>query len=193
MGEPIPPTAKVEETPESTTDTNDVETLKTEVEKWRSLARKHENNWQKATTKLSELESANLSEAEKAVELAREDGRRQGRAEAGVSVAHAELKAYAASNGVTLPASVTDFLDATRFVADDGSADMAAIAAFIDPFKTAQPKQPTYPQNIGVGPQGGNQGGPAQLTREELARLTPAEINKARAEGRLNALMLGEP
>ncbi|MFD8527797.1 hypothetical protein ACFV0L_10355 [Streptosporangium canum] len=174
------------------THVHDAEELQKEVEKWRSLARKHETNWKAASKELGEYRTANLSDAEKAIEDAKAEGRRAALTETGSRVAKAELKAYAATSGVALPASVTDFLDTTRFVAEDGSPDMEAIAAFVDPFKSTPKKAPKFTQNIGAGPQGGGTG-PTQLTREDLARMTPPEVNEARREGRLNQLMFGEP
>lgn len=193
MSEPTtePGMGKVDSNP-SDDPTSSAPDLATEVEKWRSLARKHEQNWKAVSTERDELKAATLTDAEKAIQQAREEGRKEGRAESSLTAAAAKLEAYAATNGVNLPSNVADYLDPSRLLDADGRPDMVAIAAFVDPFKPAPVKQPAFPQNVGIGPQGGGQNS-AQLTRDDLQRMSATEINEARREGRLNQLMFGEP
>jgi|ERR1700742_70663 len=69
---------------------------------------------------------------------------------------------------------------------DPTSKDYAKdLKTLVEKFK---PKAPN--KSGGADHSGGSNGnGDGQLTREDLKKMTPGEINKARVEGRLNALM----
>ena len=71
-------------------------------------------------------------------------------------------------------------------VGDDGQVTGVeeAVKAFLD-------ANPEYvgKRAVGSADQGARKGSPTQLTREDLARMSPEEIRKATAEGRLNHLL----
>ncbi|RGD62467.1 hypothetical protein DR950_36140 [Kitasatospora xanthocidica] len=169
--------------------------LQAEVDKWKSLARKHEarakDSWSELEALKPEfdaLKQASLSDQELAVETARQEGRRSAAAEFGTRVATAELKAAAAAAGARLPDA--DFLNLSRFVGEDGTPNSEAISSFVDGLPKAR-KKPEYRQDLGLGPQGGGAGA-GQVTRDQLKRMTRQEISKARSEGRLDAIMRGQ-
>jgi hypothetical protein len=176
-----------------TTPTNevDVQKLIEERDKWQHFARVHEDKWKALSQETEELRRANLSEADRAIADAEARGRQAAAAEFGGTLAEAELRTQAALAGAEIPETVSQYLDINRFVGSDGMPDKAAIASFVSSLSPA-PKQPRFPQNVGIGPQGGGTGVP-QLTREDLPRMTAEQINQAREEGRLNSLLYGEP
>jgi hypothetical protein len=106
------------------------------------------------------------------------------------AVAEATAKTYfenaVANSGLELDESMMDFFKVDKFVSE-GKADKAAINDFVGRFA---PKQKKFAQGVGVGPQSNGKAG--QLTRADMARMSTAEINKARAEGKFDALMRGE-
>lgn len=107
----------------------------------------------------------------------------------------AEVRA-AATGKLADPADALQFLDLSKLeVSADGEVDSAAVAAAIDDLVQSKP----YLAAQG-GPrfQGNADGGtrketrPAQLTRADLARMSPAEIDQARVDGRLADLLSGK-
>lgn len=173
--EPAPPT-------ESDTD------WKAEAEKWKGLARKHETNWKAASSERDKLAQAQMTESEKAIEEARAEGRQAALSEVGRDLATAHLAAQAAKAGVTIPQGLAAVMDVSRLLNEDGMPDEAAISSLVDSFASSTPTAPAYSQGLGIGPQGST---PGQITRDDLKRMSPQEINKARQEGRLNHLISG--
>lgn len=112
-------------------------------------------------------------------------------ATANLKIVKANLRAAAAGK-LADPSDALTFIDPSSFeVDDDGNTDEAALAAAIADLITNKP----YLAAQGKRFQGDADGGarkdaiPSQLTRDDLARMTPEEINTARAEGRLNDLL----
>lgn len=172
---------------ETPPETQDVASLQAEVDKWKALSRKNEDRFKATSTELEQVRQASLTDAEKALEAAKAEGRNSALAEVGLQIADAELRAKAATAGVELPSA--EFLNMSRFVGSDGSVDSAAVAAFVS--SLPQPAAgPAFRQDIGLGRQGSP--GANQLSRADLSNMTPAEINKARQDGRLDALLRGE-
>jgi hypothetical protein len=100
----------------------------------------------------------------------------------------------AAAKGVLAdPADAYKFLDLSKFeVGDDGDVDEAAIAKALSDLIE---KKPYLAAQGGTRFQGTADGGArndaiktSQLSKAELASMTPGEINKARREGRLRDL-----
>lgn len=163
-----------------------VESLQAEVDKWKALSRTNEQRWKDASAERDQFKQASMTDAEKALEAARAEGRNAALSEVGTRLAEAELRALAASAGVDLPPA--DFLNMSRFV-NDGQVNADALSEFV----SSLPKRdapPAFRQDIGLGRQGSP--GANQLTRADLSNMTPAEINKARQDGRLDALLRGE-
>jgi hypothetical protein len=187
MSEPIEPdTGTVD--PQNDPTLVDVDALIADRDKWKSFARTHEDKWKAAAKDLADLRNANLPDSEKAIAEAEARGRQAALAEVSGTLAEAELRTQAALAGAEIPDAVSQYLDVARFTGPDGTPDTAAIATFV---ASLTPKGPKFAQNVGIGPQGTG-AGISQLTREDLARMTPGQINMARDEGRLDSLLYGE-
>ncbi|MDX3206059.1 hypothetical protein [Streptomyces scabiei] len=170
-----------------TPQTPTLEALQAEVDKWKSLSRTNEKRWQDASAERDALKQSGMTDAEKAIEAAKAQARSATLAEYGTRLADAELRAQAAKAGVELPPA--EFLNLTKFVGEDGSVNADVIGTFV----SSLPKpvaEPEFDQGLGLGRQGGS--GVQQLTRDDLSRMSPQEINAARKAGQLDALMRGE-
>ncbi|QUI30677.1 hypothetical protein H9W91_07255 [Streptomyces alfalfae] len=167
--------------------TASVESLQAEVDKWKSLSRTNEKRWNEASAELSKFQQSQMTDAEKAIEEARNQARSAALAEYGTRLADAELRAQAAKAGVNLPSA--EFLNLNKFVGDDGAVNAELIGNFVStlPKPVADPE---FDQGLGLGRQAG--AGVDQLSRDDLSRMTPQEINAARKAGKLDSLMRGE-
>jgi hypothetical protein len=164
-----------------------------DVEKWKALARKHE---QRATSnaaaakELEKLKKSQMSDTEKAVTEAEERGRNTARLEAGEKVAAAEIKA-ALKGVVPDPAAIVEDLNLKRYLTDDGEVDDDAVeklrtkyeAAFKSNGKTKDGDKP----DLGQGDKGGNRA--RQLSRDDLKTMKPDDIEKARVAGQLDDVL----
>ena len=106
-----------------------------------------------------------------------------------------EVKAAAAGK-LADPADAHRFLDLASFeVDDDGNVDEDEIADAIDDLIK---EKPYLAAQGGRRFKGSADGGarketrPKQLTRADLARMSPEQINQAKADGRLNDLLAGK-
>ncbi|MGW6597904.1 hypothetical protein [Streptomyces sp. NPDC055036] len=176
-------------TPSPNDSTPDVASLQADVERWKALSRQNEKNYNEARTELTQLQQASMSDADKAIETAKQEARNAALAEVGTRLVEAELRAQAATSGVTLPGA--EFLNLSRFVGSDGSPDSTQIQAFV----SSLPKPSTAPafaQGIGLGRQGDSGYAAGQIGRDALSSMSPSEINDARKSGKLDALMKGD-
>ena len=112
-------------------------------------------------------------------------------AKANERILKAEIRAAAAGK-LADPQDALRFLDLSEFeVGSDGEVDGDAIAAAITDLITTKP----YLAAQGKRFQGNADGGarkddtPAQVTRDELSRMTPEQIGQAKKEGRLKDLL----
>ncbi|MEV2279186.1 hypothetical protein AB0I72_26755 [Nocardiopsis sp. NPDC049922] len=156
--------------------------------KWKALSRKNENELEKARKEIERLKAAQMTDAEKAMEQAKEEGRKAALSEVGNRLAEAEIKAAAASAGRKVPEGFSDYLNLSAFVGDDGSPNSDAVTSFVNTLPEVN-SSPRFPQNTGLGPQGGS--AVPQLTRADMARMSPQEIVKARQDGRFDDLLNG--
>ncbi|MCC2279525.1 hypothetical protein LKL35_29445 [Streptomyces sp. ET3-23] len=118
-----------------------------ELEKWKRLSRENEKRWKQASKELEGVRHAQMTDQERAIEAAKAEARKAALAEVGTSLAEAEIRAQAAAAGVSVP---TDYLDLSRFVAEDGRADRERVTELI----ASLPKpevQPEFPQLMGTG------------------------------------------
>lgn len=114
-----------------------------EVEKWKRLARRHEDKVKELTPKaqrLDEIEAANATELEKAVKAARDEERRTVGQTYNRRIAAAEIKAAAGSK-FNDPADAVAYLndEIDSFVGDDGEVDSKAVAKAVDTLLKAKP------------------------------------------------------
>lgn len=166
-----------------TTDTDSQETttpdLASELEKWKSLARKNEQRAKEnaaAAQKLAEFEDANKTELEKLTERA---------AAAEARAAQVELASVrneiALEKGLT-PSQAKRLVGSTR---DELAADADELIADL---KVSKPS--AAPSSDAQGKQGEPVGQVKQITsRDELKSMSPEQIVAARNEGRLASLL----
>jgi hypothetical protein len=150
--------------------------LSTQVEKWKALARKHEQqskaNADKAK-RFDEFEEASKSDLERA--LARAEAAEKAASAASAAATRAEV---AAAKGV--PAHLLTGSTQEEF---EASAD--ALLAF----KGTTPKAPSAD---GQGKVGEPVTGPKQFTRDDLKRMTPEQISDALDNGQLADINAGK-
>jgi hypothetical protein len=107
-------------------------------------------------------------------------------------VLRSELKAAAAGK-LADPLDALKFLDLDSFEADDsGDFDTGAIASAIDGLLNDKPYLAAQGGRRFQGSADGGarkESGPTQVTRDELSRMSPDDINRAREEGRLNDVL----
>lgn len=138
MSDTAPATDAPESTPDGTDapDTGPGPDLAAEVEKWKAQARKHEDRAKANAAAAKELEQfrqQSMSDTEKAIEVARAEGRQLALAEVGAKVANAEIRAAAAGR---LEADQLDLLlenlNVARFIGEDGEVNREAVVRFVD-------------------------------------------------------------
>jgi hypothetical protein len=126
-----------------------------------------------------------MSEADKAVAEAEARGRQAALAE--IEAERVQLKLAAAAAKAGVPDEVLAIVDPHKLLTESGDINAEALAALAPPAR----KFTKSAAELGIGPQ--SSGGTAgQLTRADLKRMSPAQIQKARSEGKLDALMLGQ-
>lgn len=174
---------EIEETPEL----SEMEQLKAEVDKWKSLSRKNEQQAKSnmaAAKELEDIKKSQLSETEKLVEQTKEETALSVRREFATKLVDAELKS--ALQGRLLEAGALLSFDKSSFIQDDGNIDSDAIQSWVE----AHSKQSEIPApDLGQGSRGKNPSKAQIRSRDELANMSPAEILQARNEGRLDTLM----
>lgn len=130
-------------------------------------------------------------EAEHAASLEAQRVKDEALAAANLKITKANLRAAAAGK-LADPMDALTFIDPSQFeVDDDGNTDEAALSAAIDDLIQNKPYLAAQGKRFQGDADGGtrNEAAPKQLTREQVARMSPDEINTARAEGRLNDLL----
>lgn len=159
---------------------------KAEADKWKALARKHENTSTSTLKELEQMRSSQMSESEKAIADAEKRGRDSAVLELRADMARAKLQAAAAGKVSDID-SLLELVDINRLVNENG-VDEAAIAATIERLTKVAPAQPATPKfgSVELGPQGDR---PRQFGESDLARMTPEQIVDARAKGQLDDLL----
>lgn len=160
----------------------DVDALTADRDKWQALSKKHEKDYLATNAELEKIRTASMSDAEKAIADAKAEGRQSALSEVGDRLTEAELKLQAAKAGVDLPDNFTEVLNFAK-LSKDGQPDPVAIANVIGSLSPGS----TFPRVGGIGPQ---HGAPSnQVTEDQLKKMTHAEVNQARRDGRLNNLL----
>lgn len=164
--------------------------MKAERNEWKAKAREAEKRIAELMERVEALE--NGGRVDEAAKAARE-AEAAAIAKANERILKAEIKAAAAGK-LADPADALRFLDLSDFeVSPEGDVDAEAIAEAIDGLVKSKPylSAATVRRFQGSADGGARKGPqePSQLTREDLKRMTPEEINKARIEGRLNDLL----
>lgn len=133
---------------------------KAEAEKWKGLARKHESQAKAnsgAAKELEQLRQQSMTEQEKAVAKAREEGAAEARTQAAVGRAEDAIRF---AIGDRLPADelddLIDGLNLARFVKEDGSLDRDKVRKYVDRVAPAQRGRQRV--DLGQGARSGNNG-----------------------------------
>jgi hypothetical protein len=129
-GNPPPPESEGKPKPLSP---EDVEGLKNALSEERKARRE-------AEAKFTKLERDHMSETEKAIATAKDEGRKEAIQSAGRRLAAAEFKAAAAGK-IGDPEAALEVLDLTKFVGEDGEPDKASIQKVVDRLSVAMPVQ----------------------------------------------------
>ncbi|MFB7906422.1 hypothetical protein ACFC1T_08345 [Kitasatospora sp. NPDC056076] len=161
-----------------------VEQLQAEIDKWKSLSRTNEKRWNDASGELETLRQERMTEAEKATEKVRAATRSAVLAEIAPQLVEAAIASEAAKSGIEV--GDLQFTPLEQFIGEDGTVNRELVIKFV---QSRGEGKPVYAQNLGLGRQGGTTAG--QLSRGDLARMTPKEIQEARKAGLLDALMRG--
>lgn len=138
-----------------------------ELEKWKALSHENEKRWQAASEELEQLRAERLTDQEKALVQARADARQEALSELASTLAEAEIRAQAATAGVTVQ---TEYLDLAQFVGEDGRPDAERVAAFVSG-QSAASAQPKFPQLMGAGHHRGGSSRVTSMDPTELANL----------------------
>lgn len=145
-----------------------------EVEKWKVLARKHEDRARQNAGALKELEKlrqSTMTDQEKAVAQAKVEARIEALREVGGRLVDANVRAAAAGRNVDVDA-LLEGLDRTRFVGEDGEPDTKAITAWVERVApSGQQQQPQQQWDLGQGARGaGSASDMNSLIRQKAGR-----------------------
>jgi len=178
--------SEIVESPEIVKETETVD-LSAELEKWKTLSRKNEQQAKAnaaAAKELDELKKSQLTDQERLVESTKEETRRAVRMEFATKLVDAELKS--ALNGRVLDGGSLLEFDKSKFIDDDGNVDSESVTAWVEAHSsTGDVSKP----DLGQGNRG-EKSRLAQITsRDELSNMSPADILAARKDGRLDSLM----
>lgn len=143
-----------------------LEAEKQNSSKWQALSRKNEDNFKTTSKKLEDLEKSQMTDAEKALETARTEGRNSALSEVGMDLVNAEMAIQAVTAGVQLPD--TKFLNMTGFLGDDGRPNKDAVKSFVESLPKAKEE---FPNLQGAGKQTGGVPTIDSMDPSELADL----------------------
>jgi len=170
-----------------TSQLSETDTLKAEIDKWKSLSRKNEQQAKinsSAVKELDDIKKSQLSDTDKLVEQVREETALEIRKEYAAKLVDSDLKGML--NGRYLDGnSFLDF-DRASFILSDGNIDSEAIQSWVDAHSTKA--EPTI-SNLGQGARGKNLGKSQIQSRDDLKNMSPEEVLAATKEGRLDGLM----
>lgn len=165
----------------------EMEQLQAEVDKWKSLSRKNEQQAKAnlaAAKELEEIKKSQLTETEKLIEQTKQETTLSVRREFASKLVDAELKSQL--TGKVLDAGALLSFDKSSFITDDGNIDSEAIQSWVEAHSNTTG---TPAPDLGQGARGKNPSKAQIRSRDELSNMTPAEILQARTEGRLDTLM----
>lgn len=119
--------------------------------------------------RLEAIEAENLSETEKAIAAARDEGRSEALTLANTRLLQAEIRAAAAGK-IADPADAIKLLDLSEFeVTDGGEVDTEAIASAIDALVEAKPYLAATVRPLGTGGGGARPQAPALSRDQQIA------------------------
>lgn len=152
---------EVQKTPEEL-----IAELTAERDKWQAMSRKNEKNFETASKERDDLKASQMSDAEKAIEAARTEGRNSALSEVGMDLVNAEMAIQAATAGVKLPD--TQYLNMSGFLGEDGRPNKDAVKSFVESLPKAREE---FPNLQGAGKQGNGTPAIETMDPNELADL----------------------
>lgn len=167
-----------------------IQNKQSDIEKLKSRPALTDEQKQKLA-EFDRLEAANKTELERAQEAAQKNAER---AQAYLNSA-VTAKIEALATGFADPSDAVSSLDAKSFTNESGEIDSAAIKDALADLLTRKPHWAKAPEtrtpapNPAQGSSGSGPSGTPQVTREQMASMTPAEIDKAYAEGRMSHVL----
>lgn len=152
-----------------------VDQLQAEVDKWKSLARKHEDKSKanaKAQQELERLRQESMTEQERAVEAARQQARSEVLAELGQARVGDAFRVAAAGRGIDIDA-LLEGVNLSTFLDDDGNPDTVKVGDWVEriapkPEPSRTPQVPDLGQGARPTPPGLNS---SQLQKDLMAKL----------------------
>ncbi|WP_063886226.1 MULTISPECIES: hypothetical protein [unclassified Streptomyces] len=124
-----------------------LEAEKQNSSKWQAMSRKNEKNFETVSKERDDLKASQMTDAEKALEAARTEGRTSALSEVGMDLVNAEMAIQAATAGVKLPD--TQYLNMTGFLGEDGRPNKDAVKTFVESLPKAQTTEFTPLQGAG--------------------------------------------
>jgi hypothetical protein len=134
--------------------------------KWKNLSRQNEKKWEEASAERDQLKQSSMTDAEKAIEAARTEGRNSALSEVGTDLVTAEMALQAATAGVTLPPA--EYLNVSKFLGEDGRPNKEAVKSFVETLPKAKEE---FPNLQGAGKQTGGAPEITTMDPNELADL----------------------
>lgn len=205
MPEEITEVTETEETTESV-DVNDTESTESDagesalgdagkkaLDSMKSKWRTERDQRRALEARISELEKPADTETPD-LDAVRAEAAREATAKANARILRSEIKA-AATGKLTNPAIALKLIDLDSIEVDaNGDVDADEINEAIEDLLTREPYLAAKASRFQGTVDGGARkaSGPSQLTRADLAGMSPAEIVQAKTDGRLKNLMSGE-
>lgn len=140
--------------------------LTAERDKWKALSKKNEDNFKAASKERDDLKASQMTDAEKAIEQAKQEARQATLSEVGTELVTAEMAIQAATAGVTLPPA--EYLNVAKFLGEDGRPNKDAVKTFVESLPKAKEE---FPNLQGAGKQTGGAPEITTMDPNELADL----------------------
>jgi hypothetical protein len=152
--------------------------------KQRNELKELKKSYSQASKELDEYRQSQLTEHERLISKTQEETKKAVRLEFAEKLVEAELKN--ALKGRNLSGDALLDFNRSGFVDEDGEIDSEAIATWVEAHSTqAEAPKP----DLGQGARGTTSSQAMIRSRDELAKMDPEEILKARKDGRLDMLM----
>lgn len=186
---PPAPASPAPATPPATGDDALGDAGKRALDQERSARKAAEAAAKTAQEELEKLRTASQSDAEKALAAAKKEGATEAQAKADARIRRAEVRGALQAAGISpteldLAAMATEFAELT--VTDAGDVD--GLATAVETFRKGHPGLFGKPAPTGSA-DGGARGDGKAVTRDQLKKMTPVEINAAFARGELAGLL----
>lgn len=185
-----PPVADTDaETPPPEGDSQPADAVsRAELKKIRSETAALRRRTKEAEAELEKLRTEQLSETEKAIAEARNVARQEVLGEVNQRLVAAEIRAAAAKAAAIDPDDIVKLVDTAQVAVDD-QGDIVGVDEAVAELLEAKPHLVKQPDPRFKVPADGGATNQRQLTREDLKRMSPSQINAARKDGQLDVLL----